>query len=64
MKTVDLIKFNELEFDIIHSELELSEVRGGKSIVRVVISAIMDIFDSDDGGGSNNNCNCTNNCNG
>lgn len=64
MKKENLVKFDELEIDILASEHELSHVRGGAAIhpiIPVVIAVLADVL-SDDDGGTNNNCGCTNNC--
>lgn len=62
MEKKDLISFNELEVEIINSEFELSEVRGGKGVISTVIDAVIDFFGGDDEP-TNNNCNgCTNHC--
>ena len=63
MEKRDLINFNNLEIELINSEIELSEVCGGKNIISVVIDAVIEFFSDNDDEPTNNNCHgCTNNC--
>lgn len=57
MEQKSLIKFENVELELVTSESELSEVRGGKGIGGILMDILM--------GGDielNNNCNCE--CNG
>lgn len=53
MEKQSLVKFENAEIELVTSENELSEVRGGKRILEDIISSLDDV---------NGNCNC--NCNG
>lgn len=57
MEKKNLVKFDNIELEMITSDSELSEVRGGKINLGTLLDLLM-------GGSSevNNNCNC--NCNG
>lgn len=62
MEKRDLVKFNKQDVDIINSEIELSEVRGGKGGIGAIIAAITEFFDSDDEAPNTNCHGCNPNC--
>lgn len=62
MEKNNLIKFDQVELELLNSESELSEIRGGKGSIGAIIDAIIEFFDNDEP--TNGNCNgCTNHCN-
>lgn len=58
MEKQNLVKFNGLELEVLTSENELSEVRGGKGSIGAVIDAIIDLLAGGDETNGNCNCNC------
>lgn len=62
MEKKDLVKFNKQEIEIINSEIELSEVRGGKGWIGAVISAVKEFFDGEDEAPNTNCHGCNPSC--